>query len=98
MTTGLLDAASLGNCLIRIISKGESNPDCLLQQYADVRRKAFIDYTNPTSIANKHRLMSDEPEEVKRRDQFFAKVNGDPEFLREMAHQMNEVLEDNFEN
>ncbi|KAI5813489.1 hypothetical protein BZA77DRAFT_284669 [Pyronema omphalodes] len=83
----------------RVILCGDSaHVNCLLQKYADVRRKAFIDYTNPTSIANKHRLMSDEPEEVKRRNQFFAKVNGDPEFLREMANQMNEVLDDNFED
>ncbi|KAF8242481.1 FAD/NAD(P)-binding domain-containing protein [Wilcoxina mikolae CBS 423.85] len=76
---------------------GHKDPDALLQRYAEVRRNAFVEYTNSTSIANKLRLQSDDPEVVRDREAFFARVNGDPEFLREMANQMNEVLEDNFE-
>jgi hypothetical protein len=62
-----------------------------------VRRNAFIEYTNSISIANKLRLQSDDSEVVQEREAFFSRVNGDPEFLKEMANQMDEVLEDNFE-
>ena len=98
LTTGLLDAAALGNCLIRILTRGGAEAaDALLSSYAQSRRRAFVEYTNASSIANKLRLQSDHPEEVCKREAFFARLNGDPDFVRELANRMNEALQGDFE-
>lgn len=98
LTTSLLDAAALGNCLVRILTRGGAEAaDALLSRYAQARRHAFVEYTNATSIANKLRLQSDHPEEVCKRKAFFARLNGDPDFLRELANRMSEALRGDFE-
>ena len=92
LTTGLLDAACLGNCLIRILTKKE--PDTLLTQYAETRRKAWLTVTDPESTAFKHRLSSTEPQHIKDREGFFYALNNDPNVYTHIANSMNEVLED----
>lgn len=92
MTTGLLDAASLGNCLIRVLVKNE--PDALLTKYAESRRNAWLTVTNPESTAFKHRLSSTDPQHVQDREKFFDALNNDPEVYTHIANSMNEVLED----
>jgi 2-polyprenyl-6-methoxyphenol hydroxylase-like FAD-dependent oxidoreductase len=92
LTTGLLDAATLGNCLIRVVSKNE--PDTLLTKYAETRRNAWLSVTDPESTAFKHRLSSTEPQHVKDREAFFHALNYDPKVYEHLANSMNEVLED----
>jgi 2-polyprenyl-6-methoxyphenol hydroxylase-like FAD-dependent oxidoreductase len=92
LTTGLLDAATLGNCLIRVIVKGES--DNLLTKYATVRRKAWVEVTNPESTAFKYRVSSMKPEHVEERKHFFDALNNDPNIHKFIANSMNEVLEE----
>jgi 2-polyprenyl-6-methoxyphenol hydroxylase-like FAD-dependent oxidoreductase len=92
LTTGLLDAATLGNCLIRMLVKGES--DILLTRYADSRRKAWVDVTNAESAAFKYRLSSTDPKHVAERERYFNALNNDPDIHRRIANSMNEVLQD----
>lgn len=92
LTTGLLDAATLGNCLIRIMIKGES--DTLLDRYAESRKKAWVEVTNVESAAFKNRLVSIEPEHVEERSRYFDALNNDPNIHRRIANSLNEVLQD----
>ncbi|KAF2180297.1 para-nitrophenol 4-monooxygenase [Zopfia rhizophila CBS 207.26] len=97
LTTGLLDCAALGNCLIRILVRNEADPDALLDRYAKVRRGAWLGYTNPQSTENTLRMLSNDPEVAARRNKFFDKLNTDPGFHIQLAEAMNEVLIDSFE-
>jgi 2-polyprenyl-6-methoxyphenol hydroxylase-like FAD-dependent oxidoreductase len=92
LTTGLLDAATLGNCLIRVIVNGEA--ELLLDKYAEQRRKAWVDVTDKESAAFKFRLSSMKPEHVAERKRYFNALNNDPEIHRRIANSMNEVLQD----
>jgi len=92
LTTGLLDAATLGNCLTRVIAKGES--ETLLDKYAEQRRKAWADVTDKESAAFKFRLSSMKPEHVAERNRYFNALNNDPDIHRRIADSMNEVLQD----
>ncbi|KAF2180276.1 hypothetical protein K469DRAFT_753502 [Zopfia rhizophila CBS 207.26] len=98
LTTGLLDCAALGNCLIRILVRNEAGPDALLDRYAQVRRDAWLGYTNPQSTENTLRMLSNDPEVAERRNKLFERLNTDPKFHIELAEAMNEVLIDNFED
>jgi hypothetical protein len=66
LTTGLLDAAALGNCLIRFLVIHD-----LLMKYVDVRRKAWVKITNPEPTGFKYRVSSMNPEHVEERKRFF---------------------------
>ncbi|KAH8648251.1 hypothetical protein BGZ61DRAFT_277811, partial [Ilyonectria robusta] len=74
LTTGFLDAAALGNCLIRIIRHGEK-PDELFSRYESVRRAAWVNYTNKASTDLKLRLHSTDPQIVADRQAFFDALN-----------------------
>lgn len=95
LTTGLLDAVALGNCLIRIFQQGEA--DSILDRYATVRREAWIKYSNPQSIEFKRRIHVFDPETVQERDAFFHVLNTDPEVHLKTARMMNAVMVDDFE-
>lgn len=96
LTTGFLDAAALGNCLLRVLVHGEE-ADPLLESYAKVRRAAWINYTNKASIDFKLRLHSNDPEIVARREGFMDALNNDPDIHVKTASMMNEAVEDMFE-
>lgn len=96
LTSGLLDAASLANCLTRIIN-GKENYESLLEKYADVRRQAYKDYVYTQSIQNKLRLHSNDPEIAAQRNEFFDNINNNPEFHIKVASQMNQVMDNVFE-
>ena len=87
-----MDAVTLGNILHRIIKLGES-PD-LLKEYETVRRKVFLEVTNPMSMNNKAILCSTEQEDVEVRAHFFHMVNSNSDF----HHLMNRGLEPQFSN
>lgn len=87
----------MGNCLIRILINHEE-ADPLLERYAQVRRLAWINYTNTASIEFKLRLHSTQSEIEARRDSFFDALNNDPSIHIKMATMMNEAVEDMFED
>jgi len=95
LTSGILDAAVAGNVLNRILKLGES--DDLLSDFAETRRTAFLEFTNPLSIANKERLTSTDPEKVAEREWFFNKLNTDDEFQRIVNQGMDKAIENTFE-
>jgi hypothetical protein len=95
LTTGILDATVLGNILNRILKLGES--DHLLSEYERTRRQAFLEFTNPLSIANKERMCSTDPEKVKEREWFFNKLNTDDEFQKIVNRGMDKAMEETFE-
>ncbi|KAH7205721.1 FAD binding domain-containing protein [Fusarium oxysporum] len=78
LTTGLLDAAHLGVSLRRILNEGASTE--LLDVYNNARRRVFRERTDPISTANLLRLMSDKPEDNKKRAEFFKRLH-DPNDL-----------------
>lgn len=85
LTTGLLDAAHVGRVLKQIIVDGAS--ETLLESYNEARRSAFLEYTNPISIANFERLKSIELDVVKKRGQFFEKIKKpDMSFLNDLMN------------
>lgn len=92
MNTGLLDAraavTAIRDCLIL---QDEQEVHQRLKEYSDVRRKAFVEFTNPTSTENLRRLFekSDEADE-KLRGSFFASLK-DPAFQREMLLDQNKM-------
>ena len=85
----------LGNVLNRILKLGES--DDLLSEYERTRRQAFLEFTNPMSIANKERLCSIDPEKVAQREWFFNKLNIDDEFQKKLNRGMDKAMEETFE-
>jgi 2-polyprenyl-6-methoxyphenol hydroxylase-like FAD-dependent oxidoreductase len=95
LTTGILDAAVLGNVLNRILKLGES--DELLSEYERTRRKAFLEFTNPLSISNKERLTSTDPAKVGEREWFFNKLKTDDEFHVMVNRGMDKAMEETFE-
>jgi len=95
LTSGILDAAVAGNALNRILKLGES--DDLLSDFAETRRKAFLEFTNPLSIANKERLTSTDPKTVAERNWFFNKLNTDDEFQKIVNQGMDRAMENTFE-
>ncbi|KFZ05134.1 hypothetical protein V501_08654 [Pseudogymnoascus sp. VKM F-4519 (FW-2642)] len=97
LTTGLLDATALGNCMIRILTKNEPDPAALLERYSTVRKKAFVEYTNTASIENKLRLHCQDDEFKAKRAAFIKNITDDPEATINMAKAMNEVMDDDFE-
>jgi 2-polyprenyl-6-methoxyphenol hydroxylase-like FAD-dependent oxidoreductase len=90
LTTGLLDAATLGNVMIRVINKGES--DDLVTKYSEIRRKAWIEVTDKESTMFKHHLTSTQPDHVEARNGFFNAINNDPDLGKRMAESMNATL------
>jgi len=69
----LLDAAHAAVALKDVLLDRKSTAE--LQSYSDARRQAFLNITSPTTVGNKKRLMSTEPEDIKEREEFFAKLN-----------------------
>ncbi|PNS18824.1 hypothetical protein CAC42_5363 [Sphaceloma murrayae] len=95
LTTGLMDAAALGNCFIKIY-KYKQPADEILERYAQVRRDAWINFTNPGSIDFKLRVHSNHPDVAASREKFFDALNNDPDIHLKMATMMNEVIQDEF--
>ncbi|OQV05083.1 FAD binding domain-containing protein [Cladophialophora immunda] len=95
LTTGLLDAAALGNCFIRIFQNHEQ-ADPLLERYARVRRDTWIRFTNVQSIDFKLRVHSFHPDVEAARNGLFNALNNDPSMHLKMAMVMNETTEDEF--
>ncbi|KAK5163566.1 uncharacterized protein LTR77_010515 [Saxophila tyrrhenica] len=70
LTGGIMDAAAVADSLIGI-HQGKTS-DAILEKYAEVRRKIFVDTVNPTSQTNKTRLHDPEPDTIGERDPFLS--------------------------
>ena len=78
MTTGVTDAACLGDALVAVM-QGIAD-DSLLQTYLDLRRKVFLEISNPRSIKAKRKAQSD-PDNLSDADkEFYRKMNEDENF------------------
>lgn len=78
MTTGITDAACLGDALVAALQGicGEE----ILQEYADRRRNVFLEVSNPRSIESK-RLAQSDPDNLSDEDkEFYRRMNEDDEF------------------
>lgn len=64
-----------------------ADEESTLNDYADCRRDKFVNITNPTSIANLHRLQSTEPVHEEERRNFFRRLNDseDMEFKKQLG-------------
>ena len=95
LTSGILDAFSYGNALVRVIQNGE--PDDLLTQCANSRRDAWINVTNELSQANIRRLYGFDEESVAMREGFFAKLKADPDFPVKVRAGFDKMIPNTFE-
>lgn len=68
LTGGILDAGAVADALVGI-HEGKTS-DAILDKYAEVRRRIFVDTVDPTSQKNKERLHDDHPETLGDRDSF----------------------------
>ncbi|RVX73936.1 hypothetical protein B0A52_02826 [Exophiala mesophila] len=79
LTTGILDAYNVGNVLSRVC-RGEAD-ESLLTEVANDRRDAWLNYTNKLSMGMYKRLASEEPQDARERDEYFASLNNDPSYF-----------------
>jgi 2-polyprenyl-6-methoxyphenol hydroxylase-like FAD-dependent oxidoreductase len=78
LTTGITDAACLGDALVAVM-QGHAD-DSLLQTYSDLRRKVFLEISNPRSIEAKRKAQSD-PENLSDEDkEFYRKMREDEQY------------------
>lgn len=78
MTTGITDAACLGDALV-VALQGICGEE-ILQEYADRRRKVFLEVSNPRSIEAKRKAQSD-PNNLSDADkEFYRRMNEDDDF------------------
>lgn len=82
LTSGLLDAAHLGDALAAVIL-GEA-ADEVLDEYATERRRIFWEVTSPTASENKRRLSENDPERRRADLERLRRIDADPEFQREV--------------
>jgi 2-polyprenyl-6-methoxyphenol hydroxylase-like FAD-dependent oxidoreductase len=95
LTSGICDAFCYGNALVRVINDGED--DGLLTNCSESRRWTWINATNVMSVANLKRLQSFEPEDIKKRDEFFKRLNTDENFPAQVRKGMDGLMIDSFE-
>jgi len=77
LTTGITDAACLGDALVAVL---QGHDESWLQKYADLRRKVFLEVSNPRSIEAKRKAQSD-PDNLSDADkEFYRLMNEDDQF------------------
>ncbi|KAG9499229.1 hypothetical protein J7337_010048 [Fusarium musae] len=95
LTTGLVDAAVLAR-VIPLVLLPENMTSArwpkLLDQYATVRRKDFVQRVQKQAIDGKKRIHSLDPKVVHERDDFFNMLNKSPGFANFIASLMMEPL------
>ncbi|KAH8894413.1 FAD/NAD(P)-binding domain-containing protein [Thozetella sp. PMI_491] len=80
LTTGLLDAAHLGQALRKTLMDA-AHPD-VLTSYAETRRNIFLEKTDKISTRNFLRLFSSNPADAEERNKFFTRVNDPKQIAR----------------
>ncbi|KAK7702708.1 hypothetical protein SLS57_011259 [Botryosphaeria dothidea] len=93
LTTGLVDVAVLTRVLPAALAPETSAQwSSLLNKYAFVRRKDFIQRVQKQTIAGKLRIHSTDPKVVAEREDFFNMLNKSPGFAMFIASLMMEPL------
>lgn len=95
LTTGLVDAAVLARVVPLVLlpeNRVSTKWPKLLDQYATVRRKDFVQRVQKQAIDGKKRIHSMEPRVVNERDDFFNMLNKSPGFANFIASLMMEPL------
>jgi 2-polyprenyl-6-methoxyphenol hydroxylase-like FAD-dependent oxidoreductase len=59
LASGIADAASLAEILVRILKNAATDPDKLLQSWSTARRQIFLDVVDKPSRAAYHRVQTD---------------------------------------
>jgi 2-polyprenyl-6-methoxyphenol hydroxylase-like FAD-dependent oxidoreductase len=95
LTSGICDAFGYGNALVCVINDRED--DGVLTHCSESRRWTWINATNVMSVANLKRLQSFKPEDIKKRNEFFQKLNTDNNFPGQVRKGMNGLMIDSFE-
>lgn len=81
LTTGILDSYSISNALVRVLANGE--PESLMTEAANDRRRAWLDVVSPMSEKNLERLRSADYDAMLERRQYFDKLKNDPNFAKQ---------------
>jgi 2-polyprenyl-6-methoxyphenol hydroxylase-like FAD-dependent oxidoreductase len=95
LTTGLVDAAVLTRVLPLVLAPQNTSSgrwSKLLDRYAVVRRKDFLERVQKQAIEGKKRIHSTDPRVVTERDDFFNMLNKSPGFGKFIASLMMEPL------
>ncbi|KAF2122331.1 hypothetical protein BDV96DRAFT_640379 [Lophiotrema nucula] len=95
LTGGILDAFVVGNALTRVVKGGES--DSLLTDCANSRRDAWLNTTSKLAMSNMTRLGNFGDNEAKIRDEFFSRLNTDPEFPKIVRSGLDKMIPETFE-
>lgn len=92
LTSGIFDAFCYGNALVRVINQGED--DELLTHCSESRRWTWINATRVMSEGHLKRLQSFTPEDTKKRNDFFKKLDADKFFPAQVKKGMDSLLID----
>lgn len=95
LTTGLVDAAVLSRVVPEALAPanaGAGGWSRLLDQYASIRRKDFVQRVQKQAVDGKKRIHSTDPKVVAERDDFFNMLNKSPGFGNFIASLMMEPL------
>ncbi|GAB04541.1 FAD-dependent oxidoreductase [Gordonia amarae] len=83
LTMGLFDSYVLNEAIGAVIA-GDAD-ESILDQYAELRRAAFLDKASPRAVANKTLIFhSDDPSERDRNLEVFRRMGSDPDLAREV--------------
>jgi 2-polyprenyl-6-methoxyphenol hydroxylase-like FAD-dependent oxidoreductase len=77
---GIVDGVALSNALVRLLKRDAT--EAILDQYAEERRKVFLEFTSPTVSEYKRRLTEADPERRKQNLAGLRHVCADPELTR----------------
>jgi hypothetical protein len=95
LTSGILDAAVVGNALIRHLKRDE--PEDIITRALESRRKTWLEVADPTSSSNYLRLCSEDENISEQRAEFFARMNSHPAFALGVVQDQFRLLPDAFE-
>lgn len=95
LTGGILDAVVVGNALTRHLRGGE--PDSIVTEAVESRRKTWLGFVNPVSQGNFRRLFATDEAEVADREAFFEQLSTRDEQLLASMESFTNLLPDNFE-
>jgi hypothetical protein len=86
LTGGIADIGSLFDCLNGI--NQNLADDSILDKYAEIRRKLYVDVIDPLSRENFRRLWNQDPDKARENDEFFQtliKAETDEELAKELT-------------
>lgn len=89
LTTGILDAYTIGNVL-SMVCLGQGSEQVLLEAAND-RRLTWLNVTNKLSMAMYRRLACDEPEDDHEREEYFKSLNADSDYPKQVRALVEQI-------